>query len=64
KLLYNGYSTISLGYAGLHEMCVCMTGHSHTAPEGHDFATRTQLPSSTKVLAEPSARTKITTGAP
>ena len=38
KLLYNGYSTISLGYAGLHEMCVCMTGHSHTAPEGHDFA--------------------------
>ena len=38
KLLYNGYSTISLGYAGLHEMCVCMTGHSHTAPEGHYFA--------------------------
>ena len=38
KLLYNGYSTISLGYAGLHEMCVRMTGHSHTAPEGHDFA--------------------------
>ena len=38
KLLYNGYSTISLGYAGLHEMCVCMTGHSHTTPEGHDFA--------------------------
>ena len=38
KLLYNGYSTISLGYAGLHEMCVCMTGHTHTAPEGHDFA--------------------------
>ena len=38
KLLYNGYSTISLGYAGLHEMCVRMTGHSHTAPEGRDFA--------------------------
>ena len=38
KLLYDGYSTISLGYAGLHEMCVRMTGHSHTAPEGRDFA--------------------------
>ena len=38
KLLYNGYSTISLGYAGLHEMCVRMTGHSHTTPEGRDFA--------------------------
>ena len=38
KLLYNGYSTISLGYAGLHEMCVRMTGHSHTSPEGRDFA--------------------------
>ena len=38
KLLFNGYSTISLGYAGLHEMCVRMTGHSHTAPEGRDFA--------------------------
>ena len=30
KLLYNGYSTISLGYAGLYEMCVRMTGKSHT----------------------------------
>ncbi len=38
KLLFNGYSTISLGYAGLHEMCVRMTGHSHTTPEGRDFA--------------------------
>lgn len=38
KLLYNGYSTISLGYAGLYEMCVRMTGKSHTAKEGHDFA--------------------------
>lgn len=38
KLLFNGYSTISLGYAGLHEMCMRMTGHSHTAPEGRDFA--------------------------
>ena len=38
KLLYNGYSTISLGYAGLYEMCVRMTGESHTAKKGHDFA--------------------------
>mgnify|MGYP000771550325 FL=1 len=30
KLLYDGYSTISLGYAGLYEMCVRMTGKSHT----------------------------------
>ena len=38
RLLYNGYSTISLGYAGLCEMCVRMTGKSHTSAEGHDFA--------------------------
>lgn len=38
KLLYNGYSTISLGYAGLCEMCVRMTGKPHTSPEGKDFA--------------------------
>ncbi len=38
KLLYNGYSTISLGYAGLYEMCVRMTGKSHTSPEGREFA--------------------------
>lgn len=38
KLLYNGYSTISLGYAGLCEMCVRMTGKAHTSPEGKDFA--------------------------
>ena len=37
-LLYNGYSTISLGYAGLYEMCVRMTGKSHTTPEGREFA--------------------------
>ena len=35
KLLYDGYSTISLGYAGLYEMCVRMTGKSH---EGKEFA--------------------------
>ena len=38
KLLFNGYSTISLGYAGLYEMCVRMTGKSHTTPEGKEFA--------------------------
>ena len=37
-LLYNGYSTISLGYAGLYEMCKYMTGRSHTDPEAKDFA--------------------------
>lgn len=38
KLLYNGYSTISLGYAGLYEMCVRMTGKSHTDRETREFA--------------------------
>jgi ribonucleoside-triphosphate reductase len=38
KLLYNGYSTISLGYAGLYEMCVRMLGKSHTDPEASPFA--------------------------
>ena len=38
KLLYGGYSTISLGYAGLYEMCVRMTGKSHTHPEAKPFA--------------------------
>ena len=38
KLLYNGYSTISLGYAGLYEMCVRMTDKSHTDPDGRAFA--------------------------
>ncbi|MDD3184195.1 MAG: anaerobic ribonucleoside-triphosphate reductase [Anaerostipes sp.] len=38
KLLFDGYSTISLGYAGLYEMCVRMTGKSHTTPEGRKFA--------------------------
>ncbi len=37
-LLYNGYSTISLGYAGLYETCVYMTGKSHTDAEGRPFA--------------------------
>ena len=38
KLLFNGYSTISLGYAGLCEMCVRMIGKTHTSPEGQEFA--------------------------
>ena len=39
ELLHNGYSTISLGYAGLYECVKYMTGHSHTDNgEGKDFA--------------------------
>ena len=38
KLLFNGYSTISLGYAGLYEMCMRMLGKSHTDPEASPFA--------------------------
>ena len=38
KLLYGNYSTLSLGYAGLYEMCVRMTGKSHTDPEAKPFA--------------------------
>ena len=38
KLLFGGYSTISLGYIGIYEMTKLMKGVSHTAPEGHDFA--------------------------
>ena len=38
KLLYDGYSTISLGYAGIHEMCMRMYGKSHTDPEVRPFA--------------------------
>lgn len=37
-LLYNGYSTISLGYAGLYEAVMYLTGHSHTDPEGKPLA--------------------------
>ena len=37
KLLYNNYSTISLGYAGLCECVYRMKGVSHTDPAGHDF---------------------------
>ena len=38
KLLFGGYSTISLGYAGLCEMCVRMIGKTHTSPEGREFS--------------------------
>lgn len=38
KLLFNGYSTLSLGYAGLYECVKSMTGYSHTSDEGKEFA--------------------------
>ena len=40
KLLYGGYSTMSLGYIGIYEMTKLMTGLSHTDPIGHEFALR------------------------
>lgn len=38
SLLHGGYSTLSLGYIGLYEVTKLMTGHSHTEPEGKEFA--------------------------
>ena len=38
KLLKDGYSTLSLGYVGIHEMVQAMLGVSHTTPEGEKFA--------------------------
>lgn len=38
RLLYGGYSTISLGYAGIYEMTKFMTGLSHTEKGGREFA--------------------------
>ena len=38
KLLFGGYSTISLGYIGLYELTKLMTGESHTTEVGHEFA--------------------------
>ena len=38
RLLFDGYSTISLGYAGIYEMTRFMTGVSHTEPAGKEFA--------------------------
>ena len=40
KLLYGGYSSISLGYIGLYEVTKLVKGCSHTEPEGEDFALR------------------------
>lgn len=40
KLLYGGYSTLSLGYAGLYETCVALTGKSHTNDEAKPIAIR------------------------
>lgn len=38
RLLYGGYSTLSLGYIGIYEMTKLMKGVSHTTGEGHNFA--------------------------
>ena len=43
KLLYNGYSTISLGYAGLYECCMYMTGKSHTDLDAKPFAIKEKM---------------------
>ena len=53
KLLYGGYSTMSLGYIGIYEMTKLMKGVSHTTPEGHDFALKVM-----KHLNETAARWK------
>ena len=53
KLLYGGYSTISLGYIGIYELTKLMTGVSHTEPAGHDFALKVM-----KHLKETAARWK------
>ena len=39
-LLRGGYSSISLGYIGVYEMCMIMTKQSHTQPKGNEFAKR------------------------
>ena len=40
KLLYGGYSSISLGYIGLYEVTKLMTGETQTSPKGEEFALR------------------------
>ena len=40
KYLHGGYSSISLGYIGLHEMCLAMLGESLTSPKSREFALR------------------------
>ncbi len=57
KLLYNGYSTISLGYIGLYEVTKLMKGVSHTDPVGTDFALRVM-----NHLREATERWKAQTG--
>ena len=50
KLLYGGYSTISLGYIGIYEMTKIMKGVSHTLHEGHDFAIKVMQYMKDKIL--------------
>lgn len=50
KLLYGGYSTISLGYIGIYEMTKVMKGVSHTTPEGYDFAKKVMQKMKEKIL--------------
>ena len=50
KLLYGGYSTISLGYAGLYECVKYMTGKSHTDPSATPFAIEVQNGKKKKIL--------------
>ena len=50
KFLYWGYSTISLGYIGLYEASVLITGGSHTTPEGERFALKVIQTLKDKVL--------------
>lgn len=57
KLLYNGYSTISLGYIGLYEVTKLMKGVSHTDPVGTDFSLRVM-----NHLREATERWKAQTG--
>ncbi|MCQ2442827.1 MAG: anaerobic ribonucleoside-triphosphate reductase [Oscillospiraceae bacterium] len=56
KLLYGGYSSISLGYIGLYELTYLMTGQSHTTPEGEAFALKVM-----KHLKDTTARWKAET---
>jgi ribonucleoside-triphosphate reductase len=38
SLMKNGYATLSLGYIGIYEASLLVTGKTHTSPEGHEFA--------------------------
>ncbi len=58
KLLYGGYSTLSLGYAGLSEVCRYMLGKSHTDPEAKPFALKVMQKLNDK-CAEWRAKTNI-----